>query len=61
VLRDLSMPPTLEIVKEHNFSLDLRKPPKRSSQPFLKFYMLRRLFRRPTPGRGRLGYGIRIP
>ena len=61
VLRNLPMPPTLEIVKEHDFSLDLRKPPKRDSQPFLKFCMLRRLVRRPIPGRSRLGYGIGIP
>jgi hypothetical protein len=61
MVRDLPMPPTLEIVKEHDFSLNLREPPERHSQPFLKFCMLRVLFRRPTPGRRSLGYGIRIP
>jgi len=61
VLRDLSMAPALEIVKKHDLSLDLRKPSERSSQPLLEFCMLRRLFRRPPRGRGRLRYGIRIP
>jgi hypothetical protein len=61
MLRDLPMPPTLKIVKKHDFSLNLREPPERSSQPFLKFCMLCVLFRRPTPGRGRLRYGIRVP
>ena len=55
VLRDLTMYPTLQIVKEHDLSLDLRKPPEGSSEPFLKFCVLRRPFGRSAWGRGRLG------
>ena len=55
VLRDLSMAPALEIVKKHDLSLDLRKPPEGSSEPFLKFCVLRRPFGRSARGRGRLG------
>ena len=55
VLRNLAMPPTLQIVKEHDLSLDLRKSPEGSSEPFLKFCVLRRRFGRPATGRGRLG------
>ena len=61
VLRDLTMSPTLEIVEEHDFSLNLRKSPEGRSEPSLKLRMLRRLFWSPASGRRSLGHDVRIP
>jgi hypothetical protein len=55
------MPPTLEIVQEHDFSLNLRKSPEGRCESSLKFRMLRRLFWSPASGRRSLGNDIRIP
>lgn len=61
VLRDLSMPPALQVVKEHDLSTYLRKPRERRSQPFLKFCVFRRFLGRAAPRRGGLGDGVRNP